>query len=173
MLHFCVLCLSFFLQIRVLSKLGVSRFARKYPGVKDTLLRALLELACRYERTLAGEAEAKEEREKDQYGNVFKTAAELLKEEERKRLVRSGKAVVEEVREEWEPCTYMCAGKVAHICARHCSRARRRRLHRCGLTDCTAACAHRCCPHVVYRHPHRSRTAATLLPSHVTPTFHF
>lgn len=37
-----------------LSQLGVARFARKYPGVMDALLRALLELICKYNRTVMG-----------------------------------------------------------------------------------------------------------------------
>lgn len=43
------------LLIRVLAKLGVAHFARKYPGVKDALLRSVLETACAYHRALAGE----------------------------------------------------------------------------------------------------------------------
>jgi len=32
----------------------VARFAQKYPAVRDTLLRALLELICKYTRTIIG-----------------------------------------------------------------------------------------------------------------------
>lgn len=37
-----------------LSQIGVARFARKYPAVMDALLRALLELICKYHRTVLG-----------------------------------------------------------------------------------------------------------------------
>ncbi len=40
--------------IRVLAKLGVSRFAQKYPGVKEALLKSVLEAVVKYNRTLAG-----------------------------------------------------------------------------------------------------------------------
>jgi hypothetical protein len=42
------------LLIRVLAKLGVSRFAQKYPGVKEALLKTVLEAVVKYHRTLAG-----------------------------------------------------------------------------------------------------------------------
>ena len=41
--------------IRALSKLGVPRFAQRYAGIKEALLRAVLELVCKYHRTLLGE----------------------------------------------------------------------------------------------------------------------
>lgn len=37
-----------------LSQIGAARFARKYPAVMDALLRALLELICKYYRTIMG-----------------------------------------------------------------------------------------------------------------------
>ena len=37
-----------------LAQLGVARFACKYPAVMDALLRALLELICKYNRTVMG-----------------------------------------------------------------------------------------------------------------------
>ena len=37
-----------------MAQLGVARFAQKYPAVRDTLLRALLELICKYTRTIIG-----------------------------------------------------------------------------------------------------------------------
>jgi hypothetical protein len=40
--------------IRVLAKLGVSRFAQKYPGVKEALLKSILEVVCKYHKTIAG-----------------------------------------------------------------------------------------------------------------------
>lgn len=39
-----------------MSKLGAARFARKYPSVKDALLKSVLEVAVRWHRRLAGEA---------------------------------------------------------------------------------------------------------------------
>jgi hypothetical protein len=41
--------------LRVLGKLGVAHFARKYPAVKEALLKNLLEVAVKYHRTLLGE----------------------------------------------------------------------------------------------------------------------
>lgn len=66
--------------VRGLSRLGVARFAAKYPAVLDALLRGLLELVCKYHKAVAGEVDV-EQRETDTYGNVYKTAAELRAEE--------------------------------------------------------------------------------------------
>eukprot|EP00887_Chlorella_sp_A99_P000547 scaffold17.g547.t1 len=63
--------------VRGLSRLGVARFAAKYPAVLDALLRGLLELVCKYHKAVAGEVDV-EQRETDTYGN---TAAELRAEE--------------------------------------------------------------------------------------------
>jgi hypothetical protein len=41
--------------LRVLGKLGVAHFARKYPAVKEALLKSLLEVSVKYHRTLLGE----------------------------------------------------------------------------------------------------------------------
>jgi hypothetical protein len=43
------------LLLRVLSKLQAAHFAAKYPAVRDTMLRSLIELVVTYYRTLAGE----------------------------------------------------------------------------------------------------------------------
>jgi len=37
-----------------LSQLGVARFTRKYPAVLDALLRTMLDVVCKYQRTISG-----------------------------------------------------------------------------------------------------------------------
>ena len=37
-----------------LSRLGVSRFCQKYPAVLATLQRSILELVCKYQKTVLG-----------------------------------------------------------------------------------------------------------------------
>lgn len=37
-----------------LSSLGVSRFCQKYPAVLGTLQRSVLELVCKYQKTVLG-----------------------------------------------------------------------------------------------------------------------
>eukprot|EP00798_Chlamydomonas_sp_ICE-L_P011915 gene11915-15016_t len=71
--------------VRVLSKLGIARYAKKYPGLKDALLKGILQMVCRYNQALIGEEEVVEEREKDAEGNEYKTAAELAADEKQKR----------------------------------------------------------------------------------------
>ncbi|EFJ48678.1 hypothetical protein VOLCADRAFT_90897 [Volvox carteri f. nagariensis] len=78
------------MMIRALAKLGVGRLCKKYPAVRDALLKSVLETVVRYHRMLAGIEEEKEEREKDIHGNVFKTAAELQAEEEAQRAATRG-----------------------------------------------------------------------------------
>jgi uncharacterized protein with von Willebrand factor type A (vWA) domain len=73
--------------IRSLSRLGVARFAQKYPAVRQTLILNLLELICRYYKKVLGEEEVVE-REVDGSGNIYRTVAELKAEEEARRLVR-------------------------------------------------------------------------------------
>lgn len=75
--------------IRALSKMGVARFAKKYPGVREALLSSLLETVCKYHRIMAGMNEVQEERETDIHGNVFKTAKEAKEEEAAKRATRA------------------------------------------------------------------------------------
>ena len=70
--------------IRRLSTLGVSRFAAKYPAVRDALLKGLLEVIVKHYKTVLGEVDV-EQREVDGEGNVFKTARELMEEEAARR----------------------------------------------------------------------------------------
>lgn len=79
--------------IRALSKLGVARFAHKYPAVKEALLKGLLELVCNYRRALAGIEEEGPSRATDAEGNKFKTVKELLAEEAAARAARSNAQV--------------------------------------------------------------------------------
>ncbi|GLI69534.1 hypothetical protein VaNZ11_014179 [Volvox africanus] len=76
--------------IRALAKLGVGRLCKKYPAVRDALLKSLLETVVRYHRILAGIEEEKEERERDIHGNVFKTVVELQTEENARRAAMHG-----------------------------------------------------------------------------------
>ncbi|KAG2436957.1 hypothetical protein HXX76_006473 [Chlamydomonas incerta] len=76
--------------IRAMAKLGVGRLCKKYPAVRDALLKSLLETVVKYHKMLAGIEEEAEEREKDLNGNYFKTAAELKAEEEAKRAANRG-----------------------------------------------------------------------------------
>ncbi|PNW85740.1 hypothetical protein CHLRE_03g207400v5 [Chlamydomonas reinhardtii] len=76
--------------IRAMAKLGVGRLCKKYPSVRDALLKSLLETVVKYEKMLAGIEEEAEEREKDLNGNYFKTAAELKAEEDAKRAANRG-----------------------------------------------------------------------------------
>mmetsp|Transcript_26101 Transcript_26101/g.57021 ORF Transcript_26101/g.57021 Transcript_26101/m.57021 type:complete len:697 (+) Transcript_26101:262-2352(+) len=79
--------------VRVLSKLGVARLARKYPAVKEALLRSVLETVHKYHKALSGEQEEAEQRERDANGNLFKTASELRREEEMQRAARTNNQV--------------------------------------------------------------------------------
>ena len=69
--------------------MGVARFAKKYPGVREALLSSLLESVTKYYRALAGIVEEVEQRETDTQGNVFKTAREAMAEEAAKRANRT------------------------------------------------------------------------------------
>ncbi|KAG2483511.1 hypothetical protein HYH03_017619 [Edaphochlamys debaryana] len=94
------------MMIRALSKLNIGRLCKKYPAVRDSLLRSVLEVVVRYHKLLAGIAvvvryhkllagiaEETEEREKDINGQIFKTGAELLAEEQARRAAnRAGSA---------------------------------------------------------------------------------
>ncbi|GAB4823718.1 hypothetical protein N2152v2_010764 [Parachlorella kessleri] len=73
--------------VRRLSRLGVARFAQRYPALCETLLRSILELTVKYYKTIIGEVEV-EEREKDAYGNVFLTARELQQQDEQRRAAK-------------------------------------------------------------------------------------
>lgn len=72
--------------IRGLSTLGVARFASKYPSVKDALLKSIIELIVKHYKAIIGEDDETEERAVDEHGNVYKTAQELLEDEERRRI---------------------------------------------------------------------------------------
>ncbi|GLC50817.1 hypothetical protein PLESTB_000435300 [Pleodorina starrii] len=76
--------------IRALAKLGVGRLCKKYPAVRDALLKSVLEVVVRYHKMLAGIEEEREERERDIHGNVFKTAVELQAEEAARRAATRG-----------------------------------------------------------------------------------
>ncbi|PNH00724.1 hypothetical protein TSOC_013440, partial [Tetrabaena socialis] len=76
--------------IRALSKLGVGRLCKKYPAVRDALLKSVLETVVRYHRLLAGIEEEQEERERDANGQIFKTAAELQAEDKLRREANRG-----------------------------------------------------------------------------------
>lgn len=73
-----------FVLVRSFSTLGVARFAQKYPAVLDALLRSVLELICKYQKTVIGEVDMVE-REVDGSGQVYMTAAELMAEEVKRR----------------------------------------------------------------------------------------
>ncbi|GFR40849.1 hypothetical protein Agub_g1499 [Astrephomene gubernaculifera] len=78
------------MMIRAMAKLGVGRLCKKYPAVRDALLKSLLETVVRYHKMLAGIEEEREERERDIHGNVFKTVAELKAEEDARRAATRG-----------------------------------------------------------------------------------
>ncbi|KAI7841137.1 hypothetical protein COHA_005107 [Chlorella ohadii] len=73
-----------FVMVRSFSTLGVARFAQKYPAVLDALLRTMLEMICKYHKTVIGEVDV-EERERDASGQVYMTAAELMEAELKRR----------------------------------------------------------------------------------------
>lgn len=73
-----------FVMVRSFSTLGVARFAQKYPAVLDALLRTMLEMICKYQKTVIGEVDV-EERERDASGQVYMTAAELMEAELKRR----------------------------------------------------------------------------------------
>lgn len=70
--------------IRRLSTLGVSRFAAKYPAVRDALLKGILDVIVKHYKAVLGEVDVVE-RMVDGEGNVFKTAKELMEEEAARR----------------------------------------------------------------------------------------
>lgn len=76
--------------LRGLAKLGVSRFAQKYPAVKEALLRSVLELTCTFHKRLAGIEEEEEQPEVDAQGNKFESIAELIAQEKAARAARRG-----------------------------------------------------------------------------------
>ncbi|KAF6255953.1 hypothetical protein COO60DRAFT_1296414 [Scenedesmus sp. NREL 46B-D3] len=76
--------------LRGLAKLGVSRFAQKYPAVQEALLRSLLELTCTYHKRLAGVEEEEEQPAVDAHGNKFESIAELMAQEKAARAARRG-----------------------------------------------------------------------------------
>uniref|UniRef100_A0A7S0RJC1 VWFA domain-containing protein n=1 Tax=Chlamydomonas leiostraca TaxID=1034604 RepID=A0A7S0RJC1_9CHLO len=79
------------MMVRLFSKLGAARFARKYPAVKDALLKSVLEATVKYHRAVAGEKDEEEEAgEVDSNGNRGKTAAQLAREEAERRAARGG-----------------------------------------------------------------------------------
>lgn len=74
--------------IRRFSRLGVARFAQKYPAVRQALILQVLELVCKFHKTVLGEADDLEERGVDEKGNKYKTVAELQAEEQARSAVR-------------------------------------------------------------------------------------
>lgn len=76
--------------LRGLARLGVARLAHKYPAVQAALLKSVLELVVTYHRQLLGLKEEEEGPDRDEYGQTYKTAAQLAAEEAAARAARSG-----------------------------------------------------------------------------------
>eukprot|EP00803_Ostreobium_quekettii_P008826 evm.model.scf_2565.1 EVM.evm.TU.scf_2565.1 scf_2565:1050-6339(-) len=78
--------------LRGLAKLGVARFAKKYPGVKAALLQSLLATICKYYRIVLGiPEEVQELPATDEKGQKYTTIADLKRIEAEQRAVRANK----------------------------------------------------------------------------------
>ncbi|KAI8463939.1 MAG: hypothetical protein J3K34DRAFT_455000 [Monoraphidium minutum] len=74
--------------LRGLARLGVARLAKKYPAVQDALLKSVLEVTVAYHKRLLGVKDEEEKPDVDEYGNAYKTAAQLAAEEAAARAAR-------------------------------------------------------------------------------------